>query len=88
MSYLLLLIKTVIRCMVYAEQICLIIRAVMSWFPGIDDGAFGDFIFAVTEPLVAFVRSIVLKVRFFRDLPIDISLFLSCVLLSILLTFL
>ena len=85
---LLFLVMAVIRYTVYALLICLLIRAFMSWFPGMSDGALGDFIFAVTEPLVSFVGSIIYKIRPLREFPFDLSLFFSCVLLNILLTFL
>ena len=82
------LIMAVIRYAVYALQICLVIRAFLSWFPEMADGALGDFIYSITEPLVSFVGAIIYKIRPLREFPLDLSLFFSCILLSILLTFL
>ncbi len=84
----LILIMAVIRYSIYALQICLLIRALMSWFPEMSDGSLGDFIYTITEPLVSFVGSIIYKIRPLREFPLDLSLFFSCVLLSILLAFL
>lgn len=88
MDLLLYLVTAVIRCLIYAMDLCLLIRALMSWFPEVSDGTFGDFIYAITEPLVGFVRSIIFKIRPLREFPLDLSLFFSCIFLSILLMFL
>jgi len=78
----------IIRSTVIVMNYLVIIRAIMSWFPGSADGALGSFVYTVTEPLVSFVGSIIYRVRFLRDIPIDLSLFFSCILLNILLLFL
>lgn len=82
------LFMAIIRYCIYALQICLLIRAFLSWFPGLADGALGDFVYTVTEPLVSFVGVIIDKIRPLREFPIDLSLFFACVLLNILLMFL
>ena len=78
----------IIRCGIYVMNIFIIIRAVMTWIPGSDDGVLGSFIYTTTEPLVGFVRSIIYKIRPLRDIPIDFSPLFSCILLDIILTFL
>ena len=88
MPTVLLLFTAVIRCFLSALQICLVIRAVISWFPEIADGSFGELIYVLTEPLVSFFRNIVLKIRPLREFPIDLSLLFACLFLGILLTFL
>lgn len=88
MNILLATFAAIVRLMVYALDICLVIRAILSWFPDLADGALGDFVYTVTEPLVAFVRGILMKIRFFRDMPFDFSVFFSCLLLGFLLLFL
>lgn len=88
MANILLLFAAVTRCLVYALDILLLARVLLSWFPDVGDGAIGDFVFYITEPLVGFVRSIIFRFRFFRESPIDFSVFFSCVLCGILLTFL
>ena len=82
------LFMAIVRYCIYALQICLLIRAFLSWFPGLADGTLGDFVYTVTEPLVSFVGAIIYKIRPLREFPIDLSLFFACILLSILLTFL
>ena len=83
------LFLSVIRTLVYAYDLCLFIRAIMSWIPDSADNSFGDLIFTVTEPLVGFIReNFVLRIRALRDLPFDLSLFFACILLGIIIMFL
>ena len=88
MELFLLFIASIIRCLLYAMDFFLIIRVVLSWFPGEIDGKIVDFVFCVTEPLVAFVRSIVMRIRVLRDFPFDLSFMFSYILIGILLTLL
>ena len=76
---------TVVRLLIYALDICIFVRIILSWFPGSDDSALGDFVFTLTEPLLGFIRVILQKISIFRDLPIDFSPFIAGVLLSIIL---
>ena len=77
------LFKTVIHIFLEAMDICLLLRAILSWFPG-EFGGIQDFIFTVTEPLVGFVRGLLDKVPFFRNFPIDLSLLVSYVIIAFL----
>ena len=88
LSAILMLFAAVTRFFVYALDVFLIIRAVMSWFPDVSESRFGDFIYCVTEPLAGFVRNILYKFPIFRDSPIDFSVFFSCMFLGFLLMFL
>lgn len=88
MNILLTTVAEIVRLFVYALDICLVIRAILSWFPDLAEGNLGEFVYTVTEPLVGFVRNILMKIRFFRDAPFDLSVFFSCVLLGFLLLFL
>jgi uncharacterized protein YggT (Ycf19 family) len=65
----------------------LLVRAVLSWFPG-QGGAFADFINAVTEPLLYPVRKIFDLFDIRLDLPIDISFSATCILLIMIRMFL
>ena len=88
MFYALYVIATVIRSLVYAFSFMLLIRAFLSWFPEGENSAFGSFVYKVTEPLVSFTRSILYRFEFFRQLPIDLSIFFSYLILELLLLFL
>ncbi len=67
-------------------EICMLIRAVLSWFPIRDDNPILSFVHMVTEPIVAPVRALFERMGWFRNLPIDISFFVSFLLLSMLST--
>ena len=88
MGLLLLLITSIIKCLLYAMELFLVIRAVLSWFPGVDGGKVYDFCFYVTEPLVAFVRSLIMRVRALREFPFDLAYMFSYFLIWILLALL
>ena len=88
MEQFLLLIMGVIRCLLVAMKLCLIVRAIISWFPSISDGALGDFIYAITEPMLSVVRKVLFKVRVLRELPIDLSLLITYLLLEVVSMFL
>lgn len=65
----------------------LLVRAVLSWFPG-QSGTFADFINAVTEPLLYPVRKVFDLFDVRLDLPIDISFTVTCLLLIMIRMFL
>lgn len=69
-------------------QVAMFIRAIMSWIPGLDDNKFGDFLYALTEPVIAPVRAVLFRFRFFSELPIDMSFLIAYLLLSLISMFL
>lgn len=81
------LIKAIVHVFVYALEMFLFIRVIMSWIPGSDDNAFGNFVYSVTEPLVGTVRNLLNRIRALRDSPIDFSVFVSYLILNFLLMF-
>jgi uncharacterized protein YggT (Ycf19 family) len=68
-------------------QLAMLIRAIMSWFPG-DSNKFEIFLYAITEPLILPVRKLFERLNWFQELPIDISFFVTYLLLSIVLVLL
>lgn len=71
-----------------ALQVAMFVRAIMSWIPGLDDNKFGDFLYALTEPVIAPVRALLSRIRFFNELPIDVSFLIAYLLLSLISMFL
>ncbi len=59
------------------------IRAVMSLFPIGEDSAVAAFIFSVTEPVILPIRTLFSALGLFEGFPIDISFFVSVLLLSL-----
>ena len=62
-------------------QLLLMIRAILSWLPFDDSAPFMNFIIVATEPILFPIRQLLEKIRFFSDLPIDLSLFIAYLLL-------
>ena len=72
--------------LVWALEICMLLRAVLSWFPIRDDNPILTFVHAVTEPIVAPIRALFDRMGWFRNLPIDISFLVAYLLLSLIAT--
>ena len=58
------------------------IRAIMSWFPT-ESNKFENFLYVITELLIIPIRKLFEKFNWFQGLPIDISFFVTYLLLSI-----
>ena len=65
-------------------QLCMLVRAVLSWFPIREDNPILLFTHMVTEPIVMPIRALFERTGWFRNLPIDISFFVAYLLLSML----
>ncbi len=65
-------------------QILMLIRAVISWLPIDEDSRFVEFIYAATEPVIAPVRALLSRFEGIENSPIDISFFITFMLLSVL----
>lgn len=87
MQFLLVLLQNTVVLILTALQLAMLVRAIMSWFPG-DSNKFENFLYAITEPLIFPVRKLFERFNWFQGLPIDISFFVTYLLLSIALVFL
>lgn len=65
-------------------QLAMLIRAIMSWFP-LESNAFENFLYTITEPIILPVRRLFIYFNWFQNLPIDMSFFVTYLLLSVLL---
>lgn len=88
MYQLLYVVKATIRYFVIALQFLMFARAIMSWLPIDDDNPIDNFLYAVTEPFIAPVRAVIERFGWFEGMPIDMSFFITFILLSILEMFL
>ena len=78
------MIITIVKILIYALQFAMVLRAVMSWIPDIQDNKFSDFLYTVTEPVVLPVRMLFEKLRWFQNFPLDVSFIVAYLLLAIL----
>lgn len=56
-----------------AVEVCMLIRALLSWFPVSDDNPILVFVYMVTEPIVSPIRRLFERMGWFQSMPIDIS---------------
>ena len=75
--------RGVVILLLYAIEFAMLCRAVLSWIP-MDPNKFTDFIYAVTEPIIYPVRVLFHKLNWFQSMPIDMSFFVTFLLLNFL----
>ena len=63
-------------------ELCMLIRALLSWFPIRDDNKILRFVHMVTEPLIAPIRALFDRMGWFRNFPLDMSFLVAFLLLS------
>lgn len=66
-----------------ALQILMFIRAILSWLPIDEDSPIVTFIYNVTETVIFPVRSLLERSEQIASLPIDVSFFVTFLLLSL-----
>lgn len=84
MQGILYLLIASVRLILSVWYLLFIINAVLSWLPDIDN-AFTDFVFSVTEPVLAPIRDLFDRLGVSSALPIDLSFLVVMILLSIVL---
>ena len=62
-------------------DLCLIVRAVCSWIPALQDSAIYNFMYVITEPVLFPIRNLLMRFEWVRNFPLDIS-FLVVLLLN------
>lgn len=87
MQFVLMLLQNTVVLILSVFQLAMLIRAIMSWFPG-DSNKFEVFLYAITEPLILPVRKLFERLNWFQELPIDVSFFVTYLLLSVVLVLL
>ncbi len=84
LSALLYVLSAVASLLLSILLFLMLLRAVFSWFPTDEESAFAHFLFIATEPFILPVRALLDRFEFFRSMPIDMSFFITALLLSIL----
>ena len=75
------MIARLVSALLTLLELAMFIRAVLSWIPTLGDSAFGDFIYTVTEPVIAPIRALADRFGWFRNSPIDFSFLIAYLLL-------
>ena len=81
------LIKGIAFVFLSVVETAMFIRAILSWFM-IDGGKIMGFLYAITEPFIAPIRALLVKMNWLQGTPIDFSFMITFLLLSIVSLFL
>ncbi|MBE6557240.1 MAG: YggT family protein [Ruminococcaceae bacterium] len=82
MELLVAVIKHAVIIFLMVLQLCMLVRAFMSWFVS-DENRLMDFLYTVTEPFIVPIRALLDKLGWFSGLPIDISFMVAYLLISL-----
>ena len=81
-------VSSTVRIIIAALQFLMLARAIISWLPIDEDNPIVTFLYAVTEPVTMPVRAVLDRLGLFEGMPIDMSFFITFILLSVLEMFL
>lgn len=81
MAQIIYVIKQVVVLFLSALELAMLVRAVLSWIP-MQPNKFTDFLYAVTEPIVAPVRRLFERMNWFRGFPLDMSFLVTYIIIS------
>ena len=88
MYQLVYVVVSTVRIIIAVLQFLMLARAILSWLPIDDDNPIVTFLYAVTEPVIMPVRAVLDRLGLFEGMPIDMSFFITFILLSVLEMFL
>lgn len=76
-------ITRLVLTIIEALQWILLIRAILSWFPQVNESKIGQIIYMITEPILTPVRRLLEKIPALSTLPIDFSILFTWMLLQL-----
>ena len=82
------IVSATVRIIIGVLQFLMLARAIISWLPIDEDNPIVSFLYGVTEPVIMPVRALLNRLGLFEGLPIDMSFFITFILLSVLEMFL
>lgn len=77
------IIRGFLGALLRVYELLFIVRALLSWFPGANTGGIGEFLYAVTEPILAPIRQVLWKIPFLQGIPIDFSVLVAYILIDV-----
>lgn len=84
MQHIILLLVRLVSIIITLMELLIVVRALLSWFPVNDDSPLVNFLYFITEPLLAPIRALLELIPALRDMPIDISSMIAIVFLTLL----
>lgn len=76
-----ILINTV-EALLFVIEICMLVRALLSFLPIGEDNPFALFVGMVTEPVILPFRALFERMGWFQNTPIDVAFLVGCISLS------
>ena len=77
-------LRTVAFYFLLALLAAMFVRAITSWLPLSGDNIIENIAYAVTEPFIIPVRFLLEKIEWVRNAPIDVSFFVTFLIISLL----
>jgi len=77
-----------VSALLFVVQTAMFLRAILSWFIPDENNRLVQFLTVVTEPFIIPVRVLLQKLNLFQDTPIDVSFFITYLLLWVITLFL
>ncbi len=84
MHILLYILRATLSALLSILELLMLGRAILSWLPLDEDNPIQRFLYAVTEPIIYPVRSLLERLGLFQGMPIDMSFFFTFILISML----
>ena len=82
------IIKNTVLVLIWATQILMLIRAVLSWIPADIDNAFIRFVYGYTEIVITPVRALFDKLHLFEGFPLDMAFLVTFIFIAVIQVFL
>ena len=83
-QYITYVVVTLVRTLLYVLEITMFLRALLSWFPIDEESRLMSFLYTVTEPVIQPVRALLYRLNLFQNSPLDVSFFISYIIIAIL----
>ena len=80
--YVLYMMTRLVTLLLGAVELAMLLRAIASWIPSLDNKKWMDIVYMLTEPVVAPVRALFDLLSLFRNSPIDFSFVIGFLLLG------
>ena len=83
-QYITYVVVTLVRTLLYVLEITMFLRALLSWFPIDEESRLMSFLYTVTEPVIQPVRALLYRLNLFPNSPLDVSFFITYIIIAIL----
>ena len=87
MYYVYFVVSQVVGVFLFAVEIAMLLRAVLSWFP-LEPNKFTNLLYAITEPVIYPIRWLFYRMNWFQDSPLDVPFFVTFLIISVINLFL